>query len=85
VQVWYALRMDFRRAVVRVAGQFLDYAQNRAVFQQVRRQVLLHAGATDTIFDVQPQPNRRKLHATPGQNTFAGDFGVTKYGHPTSR
>jgi hypothetical protein len=87
------VRVDFRRAVVRVTGKFLDHAKIRAVFQQmrskavpqpVRRHFPLHAGAPDTIFDVLPQRHRRKLRATPGQNTFAGDSSVTRFGRSNS-
>jgi hypothetical protein len=76
-----------------VAGQILDHAQIRAVLQQLRRNAVpqharrhipLHAGTPDAIFDVQPQRYRRKLRATTGQYTFAGDVGVTSFGHPTA-
>ena len=63
------VRVNFRRADGRVAEQFLDYAQIRAMFQQmrreavpqhVRRDVALDAGALDAIFNALPQRDRRE-------------------------
>ena len=66
------VRVDFRRADVRVAEQFLNHAQIRAMFQQMRREAVpqhmrrhvpLNSGATNTVFDVQPQRDRGKRRA----------------------
>jgi len=56
--------VDFRRADVRVAEQFLNHPQVRTVLQQVRREtvpqhvrrdVALDARAANAILDAQPQ------------------------------
>ena len=66
------VRVNLRRADVRVAEQFLDDPQIRAVFQQVRREAVSqhvrrhvprNPGAPDAIFDVQPQCHRREGRA----------------------
>ena len=67
------VRINLRRADVRVAEQLLDHAQVRAVLQQmrrkavpqhVRRDVALHARAPDTIFYAQPKRDRCERRAT---------------------
>ena len=59
--------VNLRRADIGVAEQFLDHAQVRAVFQQMRREAVpqhmrchipLHTGAPDAILDVQPERHR---------------------------
>ena len=63
------VRVNFRRADVRMPQQFLDHAQIRAVFQQmrreavsqhVRRNVAFNARAFHTILDAFPKRDRRK-------------------------
>ena len=66
------VRVNFRRADVRMAEQFLDHAQIRAVLQQMRREavpqhmrrhIARNPGACDAIFDVQPKRHRCERRA----------------------
>ena len=77
------VRVNLRGADVRVAEQFLDHAQIRAVLQQmrretvpqhVRRDVALNPGAADPIFDAQPQRHRRERRAALRQKNIRRRF-----------
>ena len=66
------VRVNLRRPDVRVAEQFLDHAQIRAVFQKVRRNtvpqhvrrdVAFDTRAANAIFYPQPKCHRRERRA----------------------
>ena len=73
--------IDFGGADAGVAEQFLDDAQVRAVFEQVRgkampehvgRHVARDAGAADALLDPQPEGDRRKGGAALGEEHIGG-------------
>src|SRR5471030_3318240 len=77
------VRVNLRRADIRVAEQFLDDTQIRAMLQQmrreavpqhVRRDIALNSGAPDAIFDVQPKCNGRKWRAEFRQKNICRRF-----------
>ena len=66
------VRVNLRGADVRMAEQFLDHTQVRAMFQQmrgktvpqhVRRDVARHPGVAHPILDSQPERHRRERRA----------------------
>ena len=73
--------IDFGGADVRVTEQFLDDAQVRAVFQQMRgeavaqhvgRDIASDARASDASFDVCPHRDGSERAATTGQKNIRG-------------
>src|ERR1039458_6361557 len=87
------VRINLRRADARMAEQFLNHAQVRAMLQQmrretvpqhVRRDVPLNSGAANAILDVQPKCDRRERCATLrqkniGRRTWRDELGSANF------
>ncbi len=82
------VRVNLRRADVRVAEQFLDHAQIRAVLQKMRRKTVTHhvrrhvaldSGAADAIFYVQPKRDGRERRAALREKNICGRFWRDKF------
>ena len=81
--------INFGGADGRVAEQFLNHAQIRAIFQKVsgeavtqhvRGDIALNAGAADTLFDAEPKGDGGKGRAAFGEENIGGRFLGNEFG-----
>ena len=83
------VRVNFRRADVRVTEQLLNHAQIRPVLQQVRREavpqhvrrdIARHAGSPHATLDAQPKCNRGKRGAARREENVRRGAACDKFG-----